>query len=59
MYEELVAASLEPRERSCYESLEEEEREHLLALENVHAYLARSADWFHQEERRVRNWLTT
>jgi rubrerythrin len=59
MYGDLAGRSQAPEERSLYESLAEEERGHLTALENVHAYLTDSADWFHQNERQVWNWLTT
>lgn len=59
MYDDLLAGSADDEERDLLRSLKEEEVEHLKALENVHAYLTRTADWFQQDESRVWNWMNS
>jgi len=57
LYSRLAEESESDREREFYRRLQNEELNHLSALENVHNYLDRTADWFAREEVHVWNWM--
>jgi rubrerythrin len=59
MYDDLIARAEDDEERGLFQSLKDEEVEHLKALENVHAYLSQTGDWFQREESQVWNWMNT
>ena len=57
MYDDLFRAASGPREKEFYDQLRRAEYEHLVALENVLAYLTKTGMWFDVEESKRWNWM--
>lgn len=57
LYTKFARESSDPGERAFFEALAGEERGHLAALENVHAFLTRPGDWLQEDESRRWSWM--
>ena len=58
LYSELSAKSDQPEEKSFYDELKGQEKEHFAALENAYYYLTKTGDWFEKEESGVWGWMS-
>ena len=56
-YDDLFHAASESREKEFYDKLRRAEYEHLVALENILAYLTKTGMWFDIEESKRWNWM--
>ncbi len=59
LYTKFARESADAGERAFFEALAGEERGHLAALENVHAFLTGPGDWLQEDESRRWSWMNT
>jgi erythrin-vacuolar iron transport family protein len=57
LYTKFAQEAADPKEKSFFEALAAEERGHLAALDNVHAFLTRPGDWLQDDESHHWNWM--
>ncbi len=57
MYEKFAGQTEHEGERTFYQFLIKEEREHLEALKNVYFFLTDSGDWLQEDESKHWNWM--
>lgn len=57
LYEDLAQKAKTEREKEFFEALMAEEKEHYVALQNVHNFLTDSEQWFHIDEAKAWNWM--
>ena len=46
-------------EKNFFKSLMEQEKEHLISLQNVYYYLTKTGDWLQEDESKVWSWMNT
>ncbi|HHY19404.1 MAG TPA: ferritin family protein [Firmicutes bacterium] len=59
MYHEAMNSTEDENLKKFFKLLRDEEKEHLVALENVYYYLTNPSDWFAQTESQVWNWMNS
>jgi rubrerythrin len=57
LYTKFAREAQDPKERAFFETLAGEERGHLAALDNVHAFLTQPGDWLQSDESHRWNWM--
>lgn len=59
MYRKFSQEAKSPREKAFFETLMNEEKDHLSSLDNVYRFLTGSEEWYSEDESKVWNWMNT
>lgn len=57
LYRDAAADTENPAAASFFRALAEEERQHSVAIKNVHSYYTQTGDWMAEDESQVWNWM--